>query len=442
MNSYLIAFGGLLLLSGRLGDLLGLKRVFLAGLAVFTLASLACGLADSAGMLITARFLQGIGGAMASAVTLGMIVRLFDQPAEQGKAIGVFAFVGAVGASAGLIIGGLLVQLASWHWIFFVNLPIGLLAGIAAWRLLTPDPGLGLRAGADVFGAALATLGIMLGVFAIVQRTDWWTSLIAVGLLSGFVRRQATRRTPLLPLRIFASRDVTGANLTQLLIIGAAMGFQVTVTLYMQRVLGFRPAAAGLGLFPTAAVIALVSLGLTSRLMGRIGGKMVLVTGLVVIAASLLPLAVIPAHATYATRLLPLLVLFGIGAGLTLPAVTTLGMSAATEADAGIVSGVFNTAQQVGGALGVAVLTSLAAARTGSDRSALALTSGYHVAWAAAVGLAVASIVVALVTLSPRRGTETPAVAAAIGRDRDQDCDPGHAPEDRHNTQHQFGVSR
>jgi len=258
MDSYLIAFGGLLLLSGRLGDLLGRKRMFLSGLAVFTLASLVCGLAVGPGMLIAARFVQGIGGAMASAVTLGMIVRLFAQPGEQRRAIGAFSFVGAVGASAGLIIGGLLVQFASWHWIFFVNLPIGLLAGIAGWRLLAADQGIGLSAGADGLGAVLVTAGVMLGVFAIVQPGAWWAGLAAAALLAGFVIREATARTPLLPMRVFASRNFAGASVAQLFIIGAAMGFQVIVTLYMQRVLGFGPAAAGLGLFPTAAVIGVV----------------------------------------------------------------------------------------------------------------------------------------------------------------------------------------
>jgi EmrB/QacA subfamily drug resistance transporter len=403
MNSYMIAFGGLLLLSGRLGDLLGRKRMFLSGLVLFTLASLVCGLSVGPGMLITARFVQGIGGAIASAVTLGMIVRLFDQPAEQGRAIGAFSFVGAVGASAGLIIGGLLVQLASWHWIFFVNLPIGLLAGIAGWRLLAADQGIGLRAGADGLGAILATTGIMLGVYAIVQHSDWWAGLIAVALLAGFIVRQATARTPLLPLRIFASRNFSGANLAQLLIIGAAMGFQVIITLYMQHVLGFRPAAAGLGLFPTAAVIGAVSLGLSARLIGRFGPRAVLISGLVMITAALGLLTRIPAHATYTTHLLPLLVLFGLGGGLTLPAVTTLGMSAATDADAGVVSGVFNTAQQVGGALGVAVLTTLAATRTGSSQTAQALTDGYHLAWEVGTSLGAASIVVAAIALRPQR---------------------------------------
>src|SRR5580692_4819826 len=224
MTTYLIAFGGLLLLSGRLGDLLGRKRMFLAGIAVFVAASLACGLAAGPGMLIAARFVQGAGAAMASSVTLGMIVRLFDEPTEQGRAIGAFAFTGAVGASAGLIAGGLLVQYANWHWIFFVNLPVGVLAGLAAARTLPGDPGLGLGKGADGLGALLSTAGVMLGVFAIARSADWWSGVLAVALLAAFAARQATARTPLLPPRVLASRNVVGANLTQLLVIGAAIG--------------------------------------------------------------------------------------------------------------------------------------------------------------------------------------------------------------------------
>ena len=410
MNAYLIAFGGLLLLSGRLGDLLGRKRMFLAGIAVFVLASVACGLAAGPGMLIAARFIQGAGAAMASAVTLGMIVRLFDQPTEQSRAIGAFAFTGAVGASAGLILGGLLVQYASWHWIFFVNLPVGLAAWFAAWRVLPADRGLGLRAGADVLGALLATSGIMLAVFAIASGADWWTGLVAVALLAAFAARQATARTPLLPPRVLASRNVIGANLAQLLIIGAAIGFQVTVTLYMQRALGFGAAAAGLGLAPTAAAIAVVSLGASARLTARFGTRRLLFAGLVMITAALALLTQVPAHAAYATRLLPLFVLFGIGGGLTLPAVTALGMSGATDADAGVISGVFNTVQQVGAALGLAMLTALAASRTGSGTSAQALTSGYHLAWTAGAVLGGASIVVAAIALRERRPSATDTV--------------------------------
>jgi EmrB/QacA subfamily drug resistance transporter len=413
MNSFFIAFGGLLLLSGRLGDLAGRRRMFLSGIAVFVLASLACGLAAGPGMLIAARFAQGAGAAMTSSVTLGMIVRLFGRPDEQGRAIGAFAFTGAVGASAGLIAGGLLVQYASWHWIFFVNLPAGLATWIAGWRVLAPDRGIGLRAGADVLGALLATSGVMLAVFAIAAPADWWAGLVAAALLAAFAARQATARTPLLAPRVLASRSVSGANLAQLLVIGAAMGFQVIVTLYMQRALGYRPAQAGLGLVPTAAVIAAVSLGLSAQLTARFGARPLLLAGLVMITAALALLTRVPAHAGYATRLLPPLVLFGLGAGLTLPAVTSLGMSGATDADAGVISGVFNTAQQVGGALGVALLTTLATWRTGSGTSAQALTSGYQLAWAAGAGLGAASIAVAALTLRPRRaGGARPGSAA------------------------------
>ena len=409
LNSYLIAFGGLLLLSGRLGDLLGRKRMFLAGISVFVLASLACGLATGPALLIAARFIQGAGAALASAVTLGMIVRLFPAPGEQARAIGAFAFTGAAGASMGLISGGLLVQYANWHWVFFVNLPVGLLTWVAAWRVLPADRGLGLRAGADVPGALLATTGIMSGVFAIASHADWWAGLVAVALLAGFAVRQATARTPLLPLRALASRNVVGANLAQLLIIGAAMGFQVISTLYLQRALRFGPAAAGLSFAPTAAAIAVVSLGLSARLTARFGARRLLLAGLVMITVALALLTQVPAHAAYGTDLLPLFLLFGVGGGLTLPAVTALGMSEATDADAGVISGAFNTVQQVGAALGVAALTALAASRTGSGTSAQALTSGYHLAWAGGAVLGALSIVVAAIALREPRpsGTDT-----------------------------------
>ena len=428
MNSYLIAFGGLLLLSGRLGDLLGRKRMFLAGIAVFVAASLACGLAVGPATLIAARFVQGAGAAMASAVTLGMIVRLFDQPAEQDRAIGAFAFTGAVGASVGLVIGGLLVQYASWHWIFFVNLPVGLAAWIAAWRVLPADRGLGLRAGADWPGAVLVTSGVMLAVLAIAVPADWWAGLAAVALLAGFAVRQAAARTPLLPPRVLASRNVIGANLAQLLIIGAAMGFQVIVTLYMQRALGFGPAAAGLGLAPAAAAIAVVSLGLSARLTARFGARRLLLAGLVMITATLALLTQVPAHAGYAAVLLPLFVLFGVGGGLTLPAVTALGMSGATDADAGVISGVFNTVQQVGGALGLALLTALAASRTGTGTSAQALTSGYHLAWTTGAVLGALSIAVTAIALRERRppaaAVPRTGPAAATAAPEDDACVP------------------
>jgi EmrB/QacA subfamily drug resistance transporter len=420
MNAYLIAFGSLLLLAGRLGDLSGRKRVFGCGLAVFTAASLLCGLATSPAVLITARFAQGIGGAMVSAVSLGMIVTLFPEPLEQAKAIGAFSFVGAGGASIGLVLGGVLTQTVGWHWIFFVNVPIGIAAALLSVKVLAADHGShgsGLRSRADWPGASLATAGLMLGVYAIGGTTQYgWgaartllAAALAAGLLTAFVIRQATARTPLLPLRIFSVRSVTGANLAQLLVIAAAFGFQVIVTLYLQRVLGDSPAISGLSLLPTAAVIGIISLGFSARIAARFGHRPMLLSGLLLIAVALALLARVPVHGSYPAQLLGPMVLFGAGGGLTLPALASLAMSGATQTDAGLVSGLFNTTQQIGAALGVAVLSTLAAGRTAGleaagQGSAAALTSGYRLAFATGAGLAVAAAIAAAILLQ-RSGT-------------------------------------
>jgi EmrB/QacA subfamily drug resistance transporter len=426
MNAYLVAFGSLLLLAGRLGDLSGRKRMFLSGLAVFTTASLLCGLSAGPAMLIATRFMQGIGGAMVSAVSLGMIVTLFPEPREQAKAIGAFSFVGAAGASIGLVLGGVLTQAVGWHWIFFVNVPIGVLVFLLAFRVLAADRGPGLRAGADWLGAALATAGLMLGVYAIAGTSQYgWGSArtlapaaLAVLLLATFVARQATARVPLLPLRIFSVRNVAGANLAQLLVIAAAFGFQVIITLYMQRVLGDSAAASGLGLLPAAAVIGIVSLGFSARIAARIGQRAMLLAGLLLVAAALTMLARVPAHGSYSAHLLGPLVLFGAGAGLTLPALASLAMSGATRSDAGLVSGLFNTTAQIGAALGVAVLGTLAATRTAGlhatgPASAYALAGGYRLSFAVGAGLALAAVIVAAVLL--RRPGSAPHPAQATG---------------------------
>ena len=429
MNAYLIAFGSLLLLAGRLGDLIGRKRMFLSGLAAFTVASLLCGLSTGPAMLIAARFAQGIGGAMVSAVSLAMIVTLFPAPQEQAKAIGAFSFVGAAGASVGLALGGVLTQAAGWHWIFFVNVPIGILTGLLASKVLDADRGTGLRGGADWPGALLVTAALMLGVYTTVGTTRYgWgsahtvlTAVAAVALLAAFVTRQATARTPLLPLRIFAVRNVTGANLSQLLVIAAAFGFQVTITLYMQRVLGYGAAASGLGLLPTAVIIGTVSLGFSARIAARFGQHAMLLAGLVLIATALALLTQTPMHASYPARLLPPLLIFGAGGGLALPALASLGMSGAMQSDAGLASGLFNTTQQIGAALGVAALSTLAAAQTRSldaagTASTAALAAGYHLAFATGTGLAAAAIIVTAAVLKrrtgPRVGPGSPAPAA------------------------------
>jgi EmrB/QacA subfamily drug resistance transporter len=413
MNAYLIAFGSLLLLAGRLGDLIGRKRMFLAGLAAFTAASLLCGLSASPAMLIAARFAQGIGAAMVSAVSLGMIVTLFPGPREQAKAIGAFSFVGAAGASVGLVLGGVLTEAVGWHWIFFVNVPIGLAAMLPAAKVLQTDRGTGLRDGADWLGAFGVTAGLMLGVYALVGTSQYgWGSArtlggaaVAAALLAAFVARQATARTPLLPLRIFSARALAGANLAQLLVIAAAFGFQVMITLYMQRVLGYGAAASGLGLLPTAAVIGTIALGFSARIAARFGPRAMLLAGLALITAGLALLTQVPVHASYPAQLLPPLLIFGAGGGLSLPALASLGMSGATPSDAGLASGLFNTTQQIGAALGVAVLSTLAAAQTRGTHQAgaAALTAGYHLAFATGAGLAGAAILTAAAVLWPTR---------------------------------------
>ncbi len=399
VNAYLIAFGGLLLLAGRIGDLAGRKRTFIAGLGVFTAASLLCGVSTSPEMLIGARFLQGAGGAAASAVSLGMIVTLFPRPRERGTAIGAFSFTGAAGASIGQVLGGVLTQVVGWHWIFFINLPIGAVAALLAVRVLEPDTGPGRRGRADGLGAFLVTAGLMTGVFAIVgtSRYGWGSSrtigfgALGVALLAAFVTRQATAASPLLPLRIFRSRNVAGANLIQVLAISAMFGFQILIALYLEHVLGYGAARTGLAMLPAAVLIGAVSLGASARLNAHFGERRMLLTGLALLAAALglltrLPMDARPGPASYVVYLLPTMLLAG-GGGLVLPAMTSLGMSAARPSDAGVVSGLFNTTQQVGGALGVAVLITLAG------------SGGYHLAFGVGAALIGAAFVLAVLIL-------------------------------------------
>ncbi|MFG2523732.1 MFS transporter [Streptomyces sp. NPDC048527] len=417
VNAYLIAFGSLLLLAGRLGDLVGRKRLFLVGTAVFTAASLLAGAATGPAVLIAARFLQGVGSALASAVSLGILVTLFTEPRERAKAIAVFSFTGAAGASIGQVLGGVLTDALSWHWIFFINLPIGLAALAVAVPALPRDRGLGIRAGADTAGALLVTAGLMLGIYSVIKVEEYgWTSARTLGtgavaalLLAGFFVRQARARTPLMPLRILRSRSVAGANLVQMLMVAALFSFQILVALYLQKVLGYGAAETGLAMLPAAAVIGAVSLGVSARLNARFGERNVLLTGIALLIGVLGLLARVPVHAHYATDILPVMFL-AAGFGLALPALTSLGMSGASEADAGLASGLFNTTQQIGMAVGVAVLSTLAASRTrsltahGATR-AEALTSGYHLAFTVGTGLLVAAFVIAYVVLRRPRTT-------------------------------------
>src|SRR5215210_1684269 len=411
VNGYLIAFGGLLLLSGRLGDLIGRKRIFLYGLGVFVGASLVCGFAQSQEVLVIARFIQGVGGAMTSAVILGMIVTMFPQPAEQQKALGVFAFVASAGGSIGLLAGGILTDTINYHWIFFINVPIGIATALAANRLLADEKGIGFGDGADVPGAALITSSLMLGVYTIVKPAaeQGWTSAqalalgaVSLALLAAFIWREATARNPLMPLRIFRAPNIAGANLVQALGVAGMFGTFFLGSLYLEQVKGYTPLEIGLAFLPATLVMGTMSIKVSDRLVMRYGAKTVMVPGLVLIALSLLWFARLPTESTYASDLLPSMVLLGLGAGASFPALMKLAMSSATMEDAGLASGLVNTSAQVGGAIGLAVLATVSTKRTetlldGGDSTATALTGGFHLSWVIATVLMVASIVVAVV---------------------------------------------
>jgi EmrB/QacA subfamily drug resistance transporter len=415
VNAYLIAFGGLLLLAGRLGDLLGRRRVFMTGLVVFTAASLICGVSDSQGVLIAARFVQGIGGAMTSAVILGMIVTMFPDPGEQAKALGVYSFVAAAGGSIGLLAGGVLTQAINWHWIFFINVPIGIATGALAMRVLPSGAGLGLRQGADALGALLITGALMLGVYTIVKpAADFgWGSgrtlafgAVSLALLAAFIVREATARTPLVPLRIFRSRNISGANVIQALLVAGMFSVFFLGTLYLRRVLGYDALEIGLAFLPTTLVMGILSLRYSERLLMRFGPRNTLLPGLVLIAAGLGLFARVPVNGSYLADVLPAGLLMGCGVGVSFAALMTLAMSDASPSEAGLASGLANTTAQVGGALGLAVLATLAATRTKhllahGVSSHAALTSGYRLGFMVGTALVLAGIAVALTVLRP-----------------------------------------
>jgi predicted MFS family arabinose efflux permease len=356
---------------GRLGDLVGRARVFLAGTAVFTAASVLARAAPTALVLVAARFLQGVGSALAVAVSLGILVTLFTEPAARARAIAVFSFTGAAGASIGQVLGGVLTDAFGWHSIFLINLPIGVAVLGLAWRVLPRDPGLGLT-------------------------------------------RKRGARAPLVPRRLLRSRVVVGANLVQVLMVAACFSFQVLLALYLQRVQGYGATGTGLAMLPAAVAIGAVSLGVCAPLIARFGELRVLLTGLALLALLFLLLTRLPVDAGYAVDLLPVMLLAS-GFGLALPALTALGMSGARADDAGVASGLFNTTQQIGMALGVAVLATVAAARTDAllahgAGGAAALTGGYRTAFAVGVGLLLAASAVAVTMLradpaGPRAGS-------------------------------------
>jgi EmrB/QacA subfamily drug resistance transporter len=409
VNAYLIAFGGLLLLAGRFGDLIGRRRVFLAGVCLFTAASLLCGAAQSQTVLVSARFVQGIGGAMTSAVILGMIVTMFPEPREQAKAIGVYAFVASAGGALGLVAGGVLTQSINWHWIFFVNLPIGLATFVLAARLLERDSGIGLADGADVPGAVLITSALMLGVYTIVKPAaehGWGAAgtlelaAVCVALLIGFLVREASARSPLVPLRILRQRRLASANVIQILSVAGMFGMFFLGALYLRRVLGYDALQIGLAFLPVTIAMGTLSIRYSERLVTRFGARALLIPGLVLIMAGLIVFARVPLHGSYWTSVMPAMALIGIGAGVCFPALMNVAMSGVAPQDAGLASGLVNTTAQIGGALGLAVLATLSTSHSNhllaqGHSTRAALTSGYHLAFWIAAALVACAIAVA-----------------------------------------------
>jgi EmrB/QacA subfamily drug resistance transporter len=417
VNAYLISFGGLLLLAGRLGDLLGHRRMFLGGLVVFTSASMVCGLAGSQEVLVGARFVQGVGGAMTSAVILGMIVTMFPEPRERAKAIGVYGFVASAGGTIGLLAGGVLTQAIDWHWIFFINVPVGIATATLAQRLLEPGRGLGLDQGADIPGALLLVTALMLGVYTIVvpaARHGWGAGetlglgAASLGLLVGFLAREATAARPLIPPRVFRSRDLAGGNLLQALLVAGMFGTFFLGALYLQRVLHYDALEIGLAFLPTTLVMGTMSLRYSERLVTRFGARRVLIVGMSLAALGLGWFAQVPVHDAYVVHVLPALLLLGVGIGGSFPALMAVAMAGAGPEDAGLASGLVNTTAQVGGAIGLAVLATVASTHSHGliargTPTAAALTSGYHVAFWIGAGLIAVAVLVAVFVLG--RGT-------------------------------------
>jgi EmrB/QacA subfamily drug resistance transporter len=421
VNAYLIAFGGTLLLAGRLGDLVGTKRIFMIGLVIFTAASLLCSLANSQWTLIAARFVQGLGGAMAAAVILAMIYTTFIDPHDRAKALSIFSFTAAAGGSVGLLVGGVITQALNWHWIFAVNIPIGIVAYASARRLISDSHGLGLHESADVTGAASLTAALMLAVYAVVEVPQTGLSLrtaiaagISIVLLAAFIARQRRIEKPLLPLGVFRKPNVVWSNVLQVVIVTGLWAFFFLYALYLRNVMHYDALGTGLAFLPITIAIGILSVGPSAWFMQRFGPKVPLVAGLMISAGGLAIFALAPLEAPYASVIFPGMVLVGAGLGAAFPCIMDFAMSSATPSDSGLISGLVNTTAEVGGALGLAVVAAVAASRTNYvlatvNSMTAALVSGYQLAFAICTICLIGGAVIAIVTLhAGKTGTLQP----------------------------------
>ena len=425
LNAYLLTFGGFLLLGGRLGDLFGQRRLFLAGIALFTVASLACGLSTTPGLLVAARAVQGLGGAVVSAVGMALLMNLFTEQAERAKAMGMFGFVMAGGGSLGVLLGGVLTDLLSWHWIFLVNLPIGVLVVVLSLRLLPAGGGKRVDGRLDVAGAVTVTAALMLAVYAIVNGNHaGWTSAQTLGLLGGaaallvvFFAIESRVRSPLVPLGLLRLRNLATANVVGILWAAAMFAWFFLSALYLQLVLGYTPLQVGLAFLPANLIMGAFSLGLSAKLVMRFGFRKPLATGLLLAAVGLVLFTRAPVGGSFAVDVLPSMILLGFGAGMAFNPVLLAAMSDVAPKDSGLASGVVNTAFMMGGALGLAVLASLAAARTHSLRASghtalSALVGGYHVAFLVGALFAAAAASIGAALLREHAGAQAQVEAA------------------------------
>ena len=428
VNAYILTFGGFLLLGGRLGDYFGHRRLFLGGIGLFTLASLACGLANSQELLVGARAIQGLGAAVVSAVALSLMMTLFTEAADRAKAMGIFGFVASGGGSIGVLLGGILTDVLNWHWIFLVNVPVGVLVVFLTFKLV---PGVRGEAVAgrrlDAAGAVTITVSLMLAVYAIVNgNQEGWLSAQTLGLLGAgaallalFVGLEARVRSPLVPLGIFRHRNVTVANVVGIFWAAAMFAWFFLSALYLQLVLGYSPLEVGLAFLPGNVIMGILSVGLSAKLVMRFGFRPPLATGLLLAALGLLLFARAPVDGNFVVDVLPSMILLGLGAGMAFNPVLLAAMSDVEPSDAGLASGVVNTSFMMGGALGLAVLASLAAARTEGD-SLAALTSGYHAAFLVGAIFAAAAAAIGGLLLRPgayaesAEGHGAPNAAAAV----------------------------
>jgi len=427
VNAYMLTFGGFLLLGGKLGDLFGSRRVFLTGLTLFTAASLACGLAASQEMLVAARAIQGVGGAVVSAVSLSLIMSLFPEPAERARAMGVYGFVCAGGGSVGVLLGGLLTSQFSWHWIFLVNLPIGA-AVFGLCLVLLPGARAASGVRLDVAGAFTVTLSLMLAVYAVVNGNEaGWTSTQSMGLLTlsaallaAFLLIESRARSPLMPLGLFRLRNLATANAVGVLWAAAMFAWFFISALYMQLVLGYSAMQVGLAFLPGNLVMAVCSLGVSARLVMRFGVRGPLAAGLTAAAAGLALFSQAPIDGSFSMHILPGMLLLGLGAGIAFNPLLLAAMNDVAPHESGLASGIVNTAFMMGGALGLAILASVAAAQTAALAQAgtilpEALNGGYRLAFMlGAICAAIAALLGGLLLRNAPAASSSPACGGTL----------------------------